>query len=434
MRKVLNIEEFDRLNDEGSYVLNVSIDSLLANQNQPNLLRDILYTAYVQIKEENLHEPLGQHFITKALSRLFKTNLKNVAIEASLELYYGFLEDEASDLLLQYAMNAFQDKSTKLLLANQGEYYRSIDVGKISELEQIRYSLHSINIITCATSIEKKLLLLDSISWLTSKLFFLIENSTRPVKRIAIWALYWVKKWEYLNSNLLKIDENNSVLLFSLLSADFDSNTKFRICTIILRDIGVVIPDKNDYFTLNLAKRIYGKLKPEKVFSKPNLLMPSVIEDILIDLLDAPYVYWVNNVSIPVLTSYASDYGVAKLFNIFHENKAKRLKAGVVLFGLGKLTKLDIVQSKTDFIELGRWIVSMSGHLINELKARDSSGKMAYYFVLVEPEYQDKFDKFVSGIENINLSEYGRVIASCYGEEPSQVVKDFLKKEFGIFV
>jgi hypothetical protein len=436
MRRVVNIEEFDRLNNEGSYVLNASIDSLLANQNQPNLLRDILYTAYVQIKEENLHEPLGQHFITKSLNRLFSSHLKEKAIETSLELYIEFLEDEFSDMLLQFTMNAFENKTIELLGENNDAYFLSLDLSQMSGVEQIRYCLHVINVITSATNKGGNSLRLDitSISWVTPKLFFLCENSIKSVQRIAIWALYWVKKWEYLNSKFQKIEGNKLALLFNLLSADFDSNTKFRICLIVLRDAGITIPDMSGHFTLDLAKNISKEWKPSKAFSKPYLIIPSIIENTLIELLDAPNIYWVEKICVPVLASYASEYGLEKLVDIFYDSKEKRVKAGVILFGWGILTKLDFELSKTDIIELDRWIISMSGHLINELKAKDSSGNMAYYFVLVEPEYQDEFNKFVPGIGNKNLNEYGRVIASCYGEEPSQVVKDFLKKKYGIFV
>jgi hypothetical protein len=34
----------------------------------------------------------------------------------------------------------------------------------------------------------------------------------------------------------------------------------------------------------------------------------------------------------------------------------------------------------------------------------------------------------------IDLETYGKVIASCYGEEPTQEVKDFLKEKYGFIV
>jgi hypothetical protein len=79
-------------------------------------------------------------------------------------------------------------------------------------------------------------------------------------------------------------------------------------------------------------------------------------------------------------------------------------------------------------------IIAKKGHLIHKLKARDSTGRWAYYFVLVEPQREAQFLKAIQGDGTVDLEEYGKVIASCYGEEPSQEVKDFLKERYGFEV
>jgi hypothetical protein len=79
-------------------------------------------------------------------------------------------------------------------------------------------------------------------------------------------------------------------------------------------------------------------------------------------------------------------------------------------------------------------IIAKKGHLIHKLKAKDSTGRWAYYFVLVEAPRETAFLESIKGDGTVDLEEYGKVIASCYGEEPSDEVKDFLKERYGFEV
>lgn len=79
-------------------------------------------------------------------------------------------------------------------------------------------------------------------------------------------------------------------------------------------------------------------------------------------------------------------------------------------------------------------IIAKKGHLIHKLKAKDTTGRWAYYFVLVEAPREQAFLKSIEGDGIIDLEDFGKVIASCYGEEPSQEIKDFLKDKYGFEV
>ena len=79
-------------------------------------------------------------------------------------------------------------------------------------------------------------------------------------------------------------------------------------------------------------------------------------------------------------------------------------------------------------------VIAHKGHLIHKLKAKDTSGKWAYYFVLVEPARETAFQKALGGEGIACLEDYGKIIASCYGEEPTQEIKDFLKEKYGFDV
>jgi hypothetical protein len=78
--------------------------------------------------------------------------------------------------------------------------------------------------------------------------------------------------------------------------------------------------------------------------------------------------------------------------------------------------------------------IARRGHQIHKLKAKDTTGRWAYYFVLVEPFRERSFLKAIAGDGNVDLEKYGKIIASCYGEKPSDEVRAHLKQKYGFDV
>ena len=74
-------------------------------------------------------------------------------------------------------------------------------------------------------------------------------------------------------------------------------------------------------------------------------------------------------------------------------------------------------------------LIAKKGHLVHKIKATDSTGRRAYYFVYVEPSRESAFLKAVEG-GSLNLEDYGQIVASCYGEEPNEEVKKLLKEKY----
>lgn len=81
-----------------------------------------------------------------------------------------------------------------------------------------------------------------------------------------------------------------------------------------------------------------------------------------------------------------------------------------------------------------RQYIARRGHCIHKLKAKDSTGRWAYYFVLVEPDMEVAFLEAIRGTGMMDLDHYGRVVASSYGESPTEQVKQYLKRTFGFDV
>lgn len=80
-------------------------------------------------------------------------------------------------------------------------------------------------------------------------------------------------------------------------------------------------------------------------------------------------------------------------------------------------------------------VISSRGHLIHKLRATDNTGREAYYFLLIEPLNETAFKKALAiGNDTINLEEFGKVIASCYGDKPTKEVQKLLKEKYQFVV
>lgn len=78
--------------------------------------------------------------------------------------------------------------------------------------------------------------------------------------------------------------------------------------------------------------------------------------------------------------------------------------------------------------------IARSGHLIHRLKAKDTSGRWAYYFVYVPQENEAAFLRSIEGDGTIELERYGQVVASCFGETPTREVLEYLRRTYGFSV
>ena len=95
---------------------------------------------------------------------------------------------------------------------------------------------------------------------------------------------------------------------------------------------------------------------------------------------------------------------------------------------------LDDLNSFDEAGDIPDSLIGGLGHLIHKMKAKDTTGRWAYYFVLVMPKHEGSFLSAIGGDGNIDLEDYGKVVASCYGEEPTEEVRNFLKEKYGFDV
>jgi hypothetical protein len=78
--------------------------------------------------------------------------------------------------------------------------------------------------------------------------------------------------------------------------------------------------------------------------------------------------------------------------------------------------------------------IVLDGRRVHKLKARDASGRWAYYFIHVDDEVESEFLKDIGGDDAIDLNSYGIVVDCCFGESPTDDVKRRLKEKYGFDV
>ncbi len=75
-------------------------------------------------------------------------------------------------------------------------------------------------------------------------------------------------------------------------------------------------------------------------------------------------------------------------------------------------------------------IIRERGNLLYLVTGNDSSGQPAYYYILVDkPKLQPFLAAFTK--DDLELTDYGRIIQSGYGEHPPQDVEAEIKKKYG---
>ena len=74
------------------------------------------------------------------------------------------------------------------------------------------------------------------------------------------------------------------------------------------------------------------------------------------------------------------------------------------------------------------------GRHIHKLKAIDSTGKWAYYVIMVNPEKESQFFESIDGIGIIDLEDFGILIASSYGEKLDDDLKRFFRERYNFHV
>jgi len=66
-------------------------------------------------------------------------------------------------------------------------------------------------------------------------------------------------------------------------------------------------------------------------------------------------------------------------------------------------------------------------HLISD---QDETGKFAYYFIEVSEDKLEEFLKIANNKRPVNLTSYGKIVFSAYGD-PTPQVRQWMREQYG---
>jgi hypothetical protein len=75
-------------------------------------------------------------------------------------------------------------------------------------------------------------------------------------------------------------------------------------------------------------------------------------------------------------------------------------------------------------------LIKSRADMCYKVVGRDSTGREAYYFVLIDKDKKQQFLKHKVG-DTYNLEDYGRIVYSAYGTKVPKEVKEMLKDKYG---
>lgn len=75
-------------------------------------------------------------------------------------------------------------------------------------------------------------------------------------------------------------------------------------------------------------------------------------------------------------------------------------------------------------------ILRERGHLFYLVTGKDDTGEAAYYYILVDKHKQAAFLEAFNQ-PDMELTDYGKVIVSGYGEMPPDDLQEEMKKKYG---
>jgi hypothetical protein len=86
-----------------------------------------------------------------------------------------------------------------------------------------------------------------------------------------------------------------------------------------------------------------------------------------------------------------------------------------------------LARDKNNFMD---HLIRSRSDLCYQVMGKDTTGRVAWYFILVDKEKKEQFLAHKQG-DSYDLADYGKIIASGYGEVVPDDVKEMLKEKYG---
>ncbi|GAA3977466.1 hypothetical protein [Mucilaginibacter dorajii] len=421
--------------------LDLAVDYLVRShdrEDQP-LLEKVVKILFYEFDNEHHKQFNSSDDSFEMISRLLMNSFwgdETLLILTKQYLYEPAKNNDFHDVFMEYLLVKLERRSRYLITENFGyfeEMFLNNPIESYSEVEQAIYCMHALNAYFLYFGNKLELSAQEFLQITRENLWKISSHQQTKLRRLAIWALYWCDNGTDDKSGLLKLNKQEADVLSNGTINNPDQMTNGRITCMLIKNnhklLKTVIAARNaiDGWEFDINKKV-------DLFAISHVKTPyhAIIETVCLDILSlTERKIWLEKMVIPYLTLFASKNTIRKLFSYLLTNGMQQEAAFIILGSLGHLQSNQVNEEVyANFPKIIDRIISRKGDLIHKLKAKDTTGRWAYYFVLVPASREAAFLHSIEGDGTIDLEHYGKVVASCYGESPTQEVKDYLKEKY----
>lgn len=424
-----------------------------------NELQSLDFTAdYLISMMDSKHHDLSNRIVDRLCSMLFKKNIKEYdnknpnpiflvlkkifkserwgdeTFKRVVEIYStNFSSDNLMEGLLLCFLNAIEEKSKYLGTEKLESYFHKEHLDDLDLQGKIEYCLHALNVSFLFVGNDFDINAEKFILFVKNNLLSLMQDDNDVIARIAVFGVYWYRGGFYPENKFPAFSQVELKSIYQILQRNIDAKTNIRVASILIKSsqnifdkiattsemVGdwAISISKNEFYNLVLETPL--RFKYDKLIQK-RLLESIGREDFLLQKLVIPY-----------LTLTASKATIGSLLdNIEGSNIKKKFYSSIILYGLQKLNSEHIKKYSINSSETFDLIVKLNSRLCYQVMGKDTIGKTAWYFVFVAKSMKDEFLKHKVG-DNYDISDYGKVIASGYGNEVPEDTKQILREKYG---
>jgi hypothetical protein len=343
-------------------------------------------------------------------------------------LQYHTNENNLNFYLINYA-NGITQRTEEIVSSGFKDYFGQ-DITKGDEISQIIYATHLRNIGTRYGGESPEINRNYTVRLIDSNLQALLTSKKSVIRQAGIWALFNLAKTDEKEKAIYSPSKEDVKLFRKWLESEEDAYTCIRLIILIIKSnaklftsiinegifkIQLVMDAKKNFKTkFDLSgysdKLIENKLLQYFSVAPSNLLLNTI----------APYLGLIGSENVNDLTQ-----------KMLLSKSRKQVLASIIVLAFKNKINDEIRERYLDRqSEYYKYMIMVNSHLCYQVMGKDTSGRTAWYFVLVYKNKVKQFLKHKQG-DGYDLADYGFIISSGYGEFVPEDVIAMLKDNYG---
>jgi hypothetical protein len=334
------------------------------------------------------------------------------------------------DPLLILLINSKSNESKNLAAEKMDEYFGR-EAGNFSTSESFFYSIHTLNVAFLLCTEDLTINKVQFVNYVKQNIFKLTGSDSLEIRRIAIWALYWLTGGSSNINPLIEIDKELQERVCSLIKSYEDMMSGLRLSYILIKTNSQLRSQLRKEFTVTWIKNIYYDKIEKKEYLPVSFAYSEMVEQCMLNALGLNDTFWRNEVIIPYLGLMAGKESIPLFETQLQQKNIVSFNCAIILSGMGLLTEDHVAVSGIKKSSLFDEVIRSYPNLIYQVKGKDTSGEPAWYFILIDENKKEEFLLRKRG-DNYDLIDYGSIVASGYGEDVPEDIQNILKEKYGL--